>query len=260
MNGHGNSHYAGGIHAVRALLERTPEDVLELHVQRDRHDKRVIPILNRAEKRGIPIFQQDREALDRLRPGLRHQGVVAKTIQVPAKSEADLETLVEAAREPVLLLVLDGVQDPHNLGACLRSADAAGALAVIAPKDKACGLTPVVRKVASGGAETVPFIPVTNLAQALQRLRRAGVWIIGTVGESGESLFRTKLIGPVALVMGAEGKGLRRLTREHCDELIHIPMAGGVESLNVSVAAGVCLFEARRQRCGQGSKDKGGEV
>ena len=243
-----SGHYVGGIHVVRALLEQAPETVSELHVQQGRQDKRVSPLVNRASNRGIPVFQQDRQTLDRLQPGVRHQGVIAKTTQAPEHTEAGLEALVESAPTPPLILVLDGVQDPHNLGACLRSADAAGALAVVVPKDRACGLTPVARKAASGAAESLPFIAVTNLVRSLERLQRIGVWVIGMAGESGGCVYECRMTGPVALVMGAEGGGLRRLTRECCDELAHIPMAGNVESLNVSVAAGVCLFEARRQR------------
>ena len=242
-----NTYYVGGIHAVQALLEDAPEMVGELHVRKGRQDKRVTPLIHRAAKRGIAVFEQDRATLDQLQPGLRHQGVIAKTSKAPDYAEADLERLATSVSDP-LILVLDGVQDPHNLGACLRSAAAAGAVAVVAPKDKACGLTPTARKVASGAAERVAFIPVTNLAQSLERLRRAGVWVIGMAGEASDSLYACGMTGPTALVLGAEGAGLRRLTRTRCDALAHIPMAGTMESLNVSVAAGIGLFEARRQR------------
>ena len=182
--------------------------------------------------------------------------MIAKTRQALEPTEADLEALVESASTPPLILVLDGVQDPHNLGACLRSAEAAGALAVVVPKDKACSLTPVARKAASGAAESLPLIAVTNLVRSLERLQRAGVWVIGMAGESAGSVYACRMTGPVALVMGAEGAGLRRLTRARCDEVACIPMAGHVESLNVSVAAGICLFEARRQRNGRIAADE----
>ena len=180
-------------------------------------------------------------------PEGRHQGVVAKVSAALALPHT-LDGVLEGLSEPALLLVLDGVQDPHNLGACLRVADAMGAHAVIAPKDRAAGLNPTVRKVASGAAETVPFITVTNLARTLRELQELGIWVVGTAGEAENDLFGMKLDGPLALVLGAEGEGLRRLTRENCDQLARIPMFGTVESLNVSVAAGICLFEARRQR------------
>ena len=244
-------HIVGGLHAVRALLERAPETVLELYVQAGRRDKRMTPLIQRAAKRTIPVFEQDRADLDRQQPGLRHQGVLAKTSQAPGHTEAELESLLAATAAPVLILALDGVQDPHNLGACLRSAEAAGCAMVIAPKDRACGLTPVVRKVACGAAERIPFIPVTNLVQTLERLRQAGVWVIGLTGEAESSLYACRMTHATALVLGAEGAGLRRLTRTHCDEVVGIPLAGHVESLNVSVAAGIGLFEARRQRLGR---------
>jgi 23S rRNA (guanosine2251-2'-O)-methyltransferase len=189
-----------------------------------------------------------REELDHLTQHGNHQGVLAYTKQLKTFGEADLKHLLVNLTEPPFLLVLDGVQDPHNLGACFRSADAAGVHAIIAPKDKAVGITPVVSKVASGAAETVPFIQVTNLARTLEQLKELGVWIYGAAGEAEKTLYQTDLRGPIAIVLGAEGEGLRRLTRERCDLLVKIPMQGSVSSLNVSVATGVFLFEAVRQR------------
>lgn len=243
---------AYGLHAVAALLQRSPQQVARLLVQSGRQDGRMQKLLGQARRDGIAIDELPRAELDKRCNG-NHQGVIAE-LQTggdagPAASwsEEDLPGLIEAAAEP-LLLVLDGVTDPHNLGACLRSADAAGVTAVIVPKDKAAGLTPVVRKVACGAAEHVPFIQVTNLARTLQQLQAAGVWIVGTAGEATETLYDQKLTGSLALVLGAEGAGMRRLTKEHCDFLVNLPMAGSVSSLNVSVAAGICLFEAVRQR------------
>ena len=176
----------------------------------------------------------------------KNQGCVARVN--PVKLAVSIDDVLSQLSEPALLLVLDGVQDPHNLGACLRLADAMGAHAVIAPRDRAVGVNATVRKVASGAAEVVPFIPVTNLARSLRELKDQGIWIIGTAGDAEQTLYQAKLSGPIAWVMGAEGEGLRRLTREHCDELVKIPMLGSVDSLNVSVASGMCLFETRRQR------------
>jgi len=237
-----------GLHSVGALLARDPANVVELWVQRSRRDERLEDILRAARRAGVTVHPVERRALDGLAPGERHQGVVASCRGLPALGEHDLEPLLDRLEGPPFLLVLDSVQDPHNLGACLRSADAAGVHVVIAPKDRAAGLTPTVRKVASGAAESVPFIRVTNLARALRGLRNRGLWIVGASGEAEAGLFETDLTGPLALVLGGEEKGLRRLTREHCDALAHIPMRGRVESLNVSVAAGICLFEALRQR------------
>ena len=242
-----------GVHAVMAALRRDDARLSELYVvDGGRKNPRLREIVEAAEQGGVPVRFQGREALDALAAGGVHQGVVARgAADAPALSEHDLLSLVQGLRAPALLLVLDGVQDPHNLGACLRSADAAGVHAVIAPKDRAVGLTPTVRKVACGGADHVPFVQVTNLARTLRELKDAGVWLVGAAGDAPDSLYQTDLRGPIAIVMGAEDKGLRRLTQEQCDFLVHIPMAGSVESLNVSVAAGVCLFEAVRQR-GQG--------
>jgi len=239
-----------GLHAVEAALKRNPAEIEQLWCDAQRKDRRVRELATLAENQGVKLQWVHKRELEALLPAeARHQGVAARVCGAVEHNESFLEQILVGLSEPALLLVLDGVTDPHNVGACLRSADAAGAHAVIAPRDRACGLTPVVRKVASGAAETVPFIQVTNLARTLKSLRDAGVWVIGTaLEEAGASLYQTRLTGSVALVLGAEGKGLRRLTRENCDELIYIPMAGTVQSLNVSVATGICLFEAVRQR------------
>lgn len=236
-----------GMHTVLTLLQTEPDRVLELQLQRGREDERVRKIQQRAERLEIPVTWVNRSDLDRLADG-SHQGVAARCRQGELRDEHFLWQLLDSCKTPPLLLVLDGITDPHNLGACLRSADAAGVAAVLAPKDRSVGMTPVVRKVACGGAETVPFIAVTNLARTLEELKKRGVWLVGTAGEADQLIYDADLKGPLALVMGAEGDGLRRLTREHCDFLVKLPMAGAVSSLNVSVAAGVCLFEAVRQR------------
>ncbi|MEX0900261.1 MAG: 23S rRNA (guanosine(2251)-2'-O)-methyltransferase RlmB [Gammaproteobacteria bacterium] len=237
-----------GLHAVEAVLLRTPERVLSAMVQRDRGDARLEAVRADCERHGISLRGVARTELDRTVGGARHQGVILQCRPAEAWNEASLKDLVQAGGRDLLLLVLDGVTDPHNLGACLRSADAAGVHAVVAPRDRAASLNPIARKVASGAAETVPFVQVTNLARTLRWLQEQGVWIIGAAGEGAESLWDAKLEGPLAVVMGAEGDGMRRLTREHCDQLVRIPMAGTVESLNVSVATGICLFEVVRQR------------
>ena len=237
-----------GHHAVSELLRQQPEAILELLVQADRKDRRMQELRDLAKSNKIGVQEMSKADLDKL--GVRgHQGVVATVSGgKDALSEQDLSALLAAAPAAPLLLVLDGVTDPHNLGACLRSADAAGVTAVIVPKDKAVGLTPVVRKVASGAAETVPLVVVTNLARCLQSLQDQGIWLVGTDDEATVSLYEQDLTGPMAIVMGSEGAGLRRLTRECCDHLVSIPMAGELSSLNVSVATGVTLFEAVRQR------------
>jgi 23S rRNA (guanosine2251-2'-O)-methyltransferase len=225
-------------------------------VQQGRQDKRMVALQELARNQGVPLESVPRKVLDDLVSG-RHQGVVAEASAVSESAdnlwdEADLLRCVDATEAP-LLLVLDGVTDPHNLGACLRSADAAGVTAVVVPKDKSADLSPTARKVACGAAEVVPFVRVTNLARTLEALKARGVWLYGAAGEAEASLYDTRLTGAIALVMGAEGSGLRRLTREACDHLVHLPMAGSVSSLNVSVATGICLFEARRQRLAAGS-------
>ena len=239
-----------GLHAVTAALNYESERVRGVWMERQRRDGRIQALFDQAARQGVTVHLTDRAELDRLSGGARHQGVVAR-VALPSQrwGEADLPALLAAAGESALLLVLDGVQDPHNLGACLRSAAAAGVHAVIAPADRAAGLTATVRKVACGAAEIVPFVPVTNLARALRALREQGIWVIGAAGEAEANLYEVDFTIPTAIVLGAEEKGLRRLTREVCDRLARIPLAeGGVESLNVSVAAGIFLFEARRQR------------
>ncbi|HEY0923921.1 23S rRNA (guanosine(2251)-2'-O)-methyltransferase RlmB [Rheinheimera pacifica] len=235
-----------GIHAVGALLQRAPQDVLELFVMKDRDDKRMQPLIQQARQNGVSVQFCNRKTMDDMVGG-QHQGIIAKARLQSSGSEADLAAIVEQQEKP-FILILDGVTDPHNLGAILRSADAAGVHAVVSPKDRSVKLTSVVRKVACGAAESVPFITVTNLARTLRELQEAGVWVVGTAGETDTSIYQADFKGPLALVLGAEGEGLRRLTRETCDSLVKIPMFGTVSSLNVSVAAGICLFEAVRQR------------
>lgn len=237
-----------GIHAIESALRRNPEQVLQLWVQAGRHDKRMQTILGLAGTHGISVETCSRDVLQKKSFDQKHQGVVAK-IRIDKKSQPDLKYIL--ARPDLLLLVLDGVQDPHNLGACLRSADASGVDAVIVSKNRSPGLTPVVRNVASGATETTPFIQVSNLARALQQLKDNDVWVVGTAGDATTSLYDSSTSNRLAVVMGSEGEGMRRLTREGCDELIYIPMQGYVESLNVSVASGICLFEYRRKLAAQ---------
>lgn len=237
-----------GIHAVLAALRLHENSVNEVWVDSARRDARLVQVTEVAHKAKIKLHSVTQRELDDMAPAARHQGVIARCKALPVYNEDDLLALVENLGEPAFLLVLDGVQDPHNLGACLRSADAAGVHAVVVPRDRAAPITAVVHKVASGAVEAVPFFQVTNLARTLRELQTAGVWLVGTAGEAQVTLYEADLRGPLALVLGGEGDGLRRLTREHCDSLVRIPMAGTVESLNVSVAAGICLFEAVRQR------------
>ena len=236
-----------GIHAVEKLMMAAPGRVASLLVARNRQNQRLRALLSEAGRRGVPVQLCEREELDKTVAGA-HQGVVAAVSPASGLSERELQSELSESRVPPLLLVLDGVQDPHNLGACLRSADGAGAQAVIVPKDKAVGLTGTVRKVASGAAEFTPLVRVTNLARTLRWLKEAGVWLVGTGDDAEGTLYEVDLTAPVALVMGGEGRGLRRLTRKHCDYVVSLPMHGAVESLNVSVAAGICLYEAVRQR------------
>lgn len=237
-----------GLHAVRTLLQQRPERAVLLTLQKGRDDARISEVLRLAHDAGVRTEWRDVRELDRLAGGDRHQGACLQVRAVGALGEGALDELLDRAATPPLLLVLDGVQDPHNLGACLRTADAAGATAVIVPRDRAAGLSPTVRKVASGAAETMPLIQVVNLARTLRWLKEREVWIVGTDDQAPKSLYETTLTAPTALVLGAEGPGLRRLTRENCDALVSIPMRGVVESLNVSVAAGILLYEAVRQR------------
>lgn len=239
-----------GIHAVQAFLTNAPERLIEVYVLKGREDKRLQSVLNELYKLGISVQFLNRDTLDKKANGEVHQGIIARVQQAKELNENDLVEILQKKANP-LLLVLDGITDPHNLGACLRSADAAGVCAVIVPKDKSAQLTAIARKVACGAAEVVPLVRVTNLARTLRDLQQQhNIWVVGTAGEAIETLYEAKLTGGLALVMGAEGNGMRRLTRETCDQLISIPMAGSVSSLNVSVATGICLFEIVRQRLG----------
>lgn len=248
-----NKEWVYGIHTVSELLKQHPEDVLELHIQQDREDKRINEVKVLASAAGVSWQGQDRKDLDKrlrsIQKGAVHQGVVALCkFSGSILDERGLDVLLDGLQHPPLLLILDEVTDPHNLGACLRTADAAGVDAVIVPKDRAAPLNMTARKVACGAADTIPFVSVTNLSRALEGLKQRGIWIAGAAGEAQESLYTMDFKQPIAIVMGSEGKGLRRLTREHCDYLMSIPMAGELSSLNVSVATGLCLFEAVRQR------------
>jgi len=235
-----------GFHAVIAKLRHDAEGVREIYLAAGRQDARSRDLVQLAEARGVRLVSVDNARLDGMAQGGRHQGVVAK---VSAQQRfVTLDDVLDGLTEPALLLVLDGVTDPHNLGACLRVADAAGAHAVVAPKDRACGLNATAIKVASGAADSVPYVVVTNLARSLREIKERGIWTIGAAGEASKDLYAIEQKGATAWVLGAEGEGLRRLTRDTCDELAQIPMYGSVESLNVSVASGICLFETRRQR------------
>ncbi|MBD1557373.1 23S rRNA (guanosine(2251)-2'-O)-methyltransferase RlmB [Vibrio sp. S9_S30] len=242
-----SNEYIYGIHAVKAVLENDPVRFIEAYVLKGRQDERLLPLLNELQNVGVSIQQMGRKALDDKASGASHQGIIARVKPAKPLNENDLDGILAQHEQP-LLLVLDGVTDPHNLGACLRNADAAGVAAVIVPKDRSSPLTATVSKVACGAAETVPLVRVTNLARTMRALQEQGVWFVGTAGEATHDIYQAKLSGPLAIVMGAEGDGMRRLTRETCDDLIKIPMAGSVSSLNVSVASGICLFEAVRQR------------
>jgi len=235
-----------GFHAVLARLRADAASVVELYLDEDRKDARAKDLALAAEKAGVALMRVPAKRLDGFYGGGRHQGVVAIVFDKPSRES--LEDLLDSLNEPPLLLVLDGVTDPHNLGACLRVADAAGAHAVIAPRDRAAGISAVVSKVASGAAESVPYYMVTNLARTLDDLKERSIWIVGADEHAEKTLYDTDLPQPIAWVLGAEGEGMRRLTRESCDLLVRIPMQGEVESLNVSVSAGVCLFESVRRR------------
>lgn len=238
-----------GIHTLSAMLERRPENVLELFFLTSRDDARLEKVRQQAQRLGLSMNLRSREQLDKLADSTQHQGVVARVRESVPGDDNDLDALLDGLTEPPFLLVLDGVTDPHNLGACLRTADAVGVHAVVTPRDRAAGLTPVARKVAVGAAEVLPFFQVTNLARTLGRLKERGLFVTGTALEpESRSLYESDLKGPLVVIMGAEGTGMRRLTRESCDQLVYIPMSGSVESLNVSVATGVVLYEARRQR------------
>ena len=239
-----------GFHAVTVRLKTTPRSVSEIHVDAARRDPRMRAFLERAQQAGAKIVDSDEARLQRLCGSPRHQGIVARVTAPPRSHSLDdtLDAVAAEGRGPALLLVLDGVTDPHNLGACLRVADGAGAHAVIAPKDHAVGLSATVAKVASGAADSMPYFMVTNLARTLGELKERDIRVVGAAEDAGRSLYDADLSGPVALVLGAEGHGMRQLTARHCDELVSLPMRGAVESLNVSVASGICLYEALRQR------------
>ncbi len=237
-----------GINSVRSALKFGAEGVTELWLDRSRRHRRLAELAALARAADVVVRQVARDDLDQAADSGNHQGALAWVRMPAARNEQDLDRLLDTTEQP-LLLVLDGVTDPHNLGACLRSADGAGATAVIAPKDKAVGLTPVAVKVASGAADSMPFVQVTNLARTLETLKARGIWLIGLADQAPATLFEIDLRGPIALVLGSEGTGLRRLTQERCDLLASLPMHGRVESLNVSVATGICLYEVVRRRC-----------
>ena len=244
-------HWIVGINPVAGALANDPARVREILVEQGSHNQRTAELVDEARRLGVHVHTRPRAMLDKLSGHARHQGIVANYEVPAAKSEQDLAVLLEASRDTALFLVLDGVTDPHNLGACLRSAAAAGATAVIVPKDRAVGVTPVVRRASAGAVDRVPLIEVTNLARALREMKDAGVWLTGLAGEADASLYDVDLRGKIALVLGGEGEGMRRLTREACDHLARIPMPGATESLNISVATGIALFEAVRQREGK---------
>jgi 23S rRNA (guanosine2251-2'-O)-methyltransferase len=239
-----------GFHAVLARLRADASSVVELYLDENRKDARAKDLAIAAERAGVALMRVPAKRLDGFYGGGRHQGVVALVFDKPARES--LEDLLDSLKEPPLLLVLDGVTDPHNLGACLRVADAAGAHAVIAPKDRAAGISAIVSKVASGAAESVPYYMVTNLARMLDDLKERSIWIVGADESADKTIYESDLPASIAWVLGAEGEGMRRLTRERCDLLARIPMHGSVASLNVSVASGVCLFESRRRHSGGG--------
>jgi len=249
-----SSEWIFGINAIESALEHDSEHLGEILTEQGTQNPRVREVAGRAKEIGLSVHARTREQLDKLTGGARHQGIVASYTRPVAHDERDLPGLAEAAGQGALFLVLDGVQDPHNLGACLRSAEAAGVTAVIVPKDRAVGVTAIVRKASAGAADRVPLVRVTNLARSLGALRDAGVWITGLAGDGEKSFYDLDFKGPVALVLGGESDGMRRLTRERCDFVARIPLKGSVESLNVSVATGVALFEALRQRGAAPSK------
>ena len=240
------THTLAGFHSVIARLRQAPESIREIYVEAQRRDKRMVAFVEQASQAGCKVHPVGADRLDGLAGGSRHQGVVA--IADAHRLADDLDEILDSVQGPALLLVLDGITDPHNLGACLRTADAAGVHAVIAPRDRSAGLNTTVRRVACGAAESVPYLMVTNLARTMRELKERDIWLIGTDDGASQSIHQTDTRRSTAWVMGAEGEGMRRLTRETCDELVHIPMLGSVESLNVSVATAVCLYETVRQR------------
>ena len=242
--------YVYGFHAVSKRLQQAPASCIEMLCE-EKRNARLLKVIDQAKKAGVVVRYEKRDQLSKLGESDKHQGCLLK-ITDAGDASTDFEQCVNNIGPETLLLILDGVQDPHNLGACLRSADACGVDAVIIPRDRSVKMNATVRKVAAGGAESVPLIEVTNLARSLRELQQAGVWIFGASGDADASLYDFDFDGPVALVMGAEGSGLRRLTMEVCDHLVKIPMRGKVESLNVSVASGVCLYEILRSRMSQG--------
>lgn len=235
-----------GFHAVVARMRHAPDSIKDIYVEASRRDKRMQSLIEQAERAGCKVHPVPTERLDGLARGTRHQGVVALADE--RQLAVDIDDVLDVIDEPPFLLILDGVTDPHNLGACLRSADAAGVHAVIAPRDRAVGLNATVQRVACGAADTVPYLMVTNLARTMRALKDRGVWLVGTDDQAESSMHQVDARQPMAWVLGAEGEGMRRLTRETCDQLVNIPMRGSVESLNVSVASAVCLFETVRQR------------
>lgn len=244
-----NDHMIYGLHAVTALLNNSQRQIKQIFINQERQDKRLVALLKLAESRGIPIVPLNIQSMAKKFPDTVHQGIVAMAKPLPLYQEKDIPTLLAEKATPPLILILDGITDPHNLGACLRSADAAGVDFVIMPKDKSAPITPVVSKVACGAAESIPIIRVTNLARTMDILKESGIWLYGAAGEAEHELYDLEGKTPIALVLGAEGEGLRRLTRERCDGLFSIPMLGSVSSLNVSVATGISLYEIVRQRC-----------
>lgn len=241
-----NTQIIYGIHAVVAVLQKRPQDVLELYLDQQRGDNRMRELTQLALQNDITIQWSLKATLNQLSNKSQHQGVVAKVRQ--GQTAETIEDIIENLDSPAFILILDGITDPHNLGACLRSADAAGVHAVIAPKDGSVGITPTVSKVASGAAENIPYFQVTNLSRTIKYLQQQGVWIHGLADAANANFYEQDYTGSIALVLGAEGKGMRRLTKDSCDYLVSIPMAGSVSSLNVSVAAGICLYEVVRQR------------
>ena len=240
--------YVYGLHAVKALLSSTIRKTYCLYLSSERRDKPIEALSQLALAKKIPVETLTRTEMSKRFPDQVHQGVIAKAGSVGTFGEQGLRSLLEKAKKPALILILDGITDPHNLGACLRTADAAGVDFVVIPKDKNASLTAVVTKVASGAVEALPLVRVTNLVRAMEILKEAGVWIFGADAKADQSLYTLTCTSPLALVMGAEGAGLRRLTKEHCDGLFSLPMSGSVESLNVSVATGIALYEVGRQR------------
>ena len=241
-------HFVYGVHAVSALLANPHRHIKTLFVSQERQDKKLQSIVEKAEQSQVSVEKLTPQQMQQRFAQFNHQGLVASASALPEYNESHLLALLEASKNPCLILILDGVTDPHNLGACLRSADAAGVDFVMTPKDKSASITPVVSKVACGAAESIPVVRVTNLVRSMELLKAEGVWVYGAAGEANRTLYQQDCKGPMAVVMGAEGDGLRRLTREHCDDLFSLPMQGSVSSLNVSVATGIALYEVLRQR------------